>query len=500
MNTAKGERRLLNAFQHAITRAVIVAGFLFALLPSGLCFSMDPGGGGTNSSRTYKPLDSWSFRDNINWTSDRGYAPISFTNLDYSYLGNGSSLVVETNLPAWLQFNVIENDGATNLTVDSGTVTFWFAPGNWSSTNAGGTGPGEFGRLLEVGSYTPDSSYGLWSIYVDDVGQNLYFSAQTNDLSSNLTTYVSAPISWTTNYFHFVALTYSATNTALYLDGVLATNGAGVTIFPGSDVLANGFCIGSDSNGVYQAQGLFNSVVTYNTPLDAGTIQSIFNQTYSLYMMSPWNSAMFKMSSGSYSPSVTATPNVVTGQGNLQILGAASTCSYGTNAFNVWITNITATVASDGTMNVTFAIEGGQDGYYYDVFAGTILTSPLKNGYWTWQGQGQHCLVYSLSNLPQGAVFLVLGTPLDTDGDGLTDAYENLVSKTDPNNPDSDGDGIPDGWSVLLGLNPLSNLGAQPSARSNYGYTSADWLNGVSGVRNGTVSLDNEGNVLSVSQ
>jgi hypothetical protein len=56
-------------------------------------------------------------------------------------------LVVETNLPAWLQFNVVENDGTTNLTVDSGTVTFWFAPGNWSSTNAGGTGPGEYGRL-----------------------------------------------------------------------------------------------------------------------------------------------------------------------------------------------------------------------------------------------------------------------------------------------------------------------------------------------------------------
>ena len=67
---------------------------------------------------------------------------------------------------------------------------FWFAPG-WSSTNAGGTGPGEWGRLIEVGSYTPDSSYGWWSIYVDDGGNNLYFSAQTNDFSSNVWTYLS---------------------------------------------------------------------------------------------------------------------------------------------------------------------------------------------------------------------------------------------------------------------------------------------------------------------
>ena len=95
-------------------------------------------GGPTNA-----PLDSWSFHDHTNWTSDLGYAPVSFTNLNYSHLGNGSSLVVDTNVPAWLQYNVYESDGTTNLTVDSGTVTFWLRQHHWSSTNAGGTGPGE---------------------------------------------------------------------------------------------------------------------------------------------------------------------------------------------------------------------------------------------------------------------------------------------------------------------------------------------------------------------
>ena len=33
---------------------------------------------------------------------------------------------------------------------------------------------------------------------------------------------------------------------------------------------------------------------------------------------------------------------------------------------------------------------------------------------------------------------------LDSDGDGLTDAFENLVSHTDRFNPDTDGDGISD--------------------------------------------------------
>ena len=55
------------------------------------------------------------------------------TNLYSSVLGNGHSLAVGTNVPAWLQYNVVENDGTTNLAVDQGTVTFWFAPSSIGS-------------------------------------------------------------------------------------------------------------------------------------------------------------------------------------------------------------------------------------------------------------------------------------------------------------------------------------------------------------------------------
>jgi hypothetical protein len=58
-----------------------------------------PGGG----APTNAPLDSWSFYDHTNWTSDYGYAPVSFTNIIYSPLGDFNSLVVNTNVPAWLQ-------------------------------------------------------------------------------------------------------------------------------------------------------------------------------------------------------------------------------------------------------------------------------------------------------------------------------------------------------------------------------------------------------------
>jgi hypothetical protein len=47
-----------------------------------------------------------------------------------------------------------------------------------------------------------------------------------------------------------------------------------------------------------------------------------------------------------------------------------------------------------------------------------------------------------------------LGTPQDSDADGLTDAYERLVSHSDPLKPDSGIDGISDLFRYLHGLQP----------------------------------------------
>jgi len=497
MNTPSGEKSFPRTLHRVLTRALVVAGFLFAITGSAQA-QIGPGGG--SSGPTNIALETWTFYDSTNWTSDDGYYPISFTNLNIAQLGDGHSLVVDTNVPAWLQYNIFDVGGVTNLTVDQGSVTFWFAPGSWASTNQGGTGPGEYGRLFEVGGYTPDSSYGWWSFYVDSGGNNLFFSAQTNDLSSNVTTYVTAPISWATNIFHFIVLTYCATNTAIYLDGVLATNGPGVTAYPGWNVLTNGFFIGSDSTGIYQAHGLFNSLATYNYPLDSTDIQTIYNWEAYIYEIAPWSKGSENIASASSKPSTNfVTPDVITGAGNLQSVGQVSIPVYGTNQYQVWVTNVTAQALSNGTVNIKFAIEGGLAGYYYDVFATAALQSPITNAVWAWMGQGTNSGIYLL-NIPSTAAFLILGTPLDSDNDGLTDAYELLVSHTNPNVNDSNLDGILDGWEILLGLNPqISNL-TTPSQRSNYGYTPADWLNGVTGIRSGSITNDAEGNVLQVSQ
>jgi hypothetical protein len=453
MKTILRENVLSCWLKRLAARAFIAAGFLLVLLPAVWADVLIPGG--TNSLPFYTPLDSWSFDDATNWTSDDGYAPVSFTNLDYSNLGNGSSLVVDSPNPAWLQYNVYETNGATNLTVAAGTVMFWFAPSSWSSTSAGGTGPGEYGRLLEAGGYTPDSSYGLWSIYVDDAGANLYFSTQTNDLSSNVWTYLSAPIAWTTNYFHQVALTYCATNTALYLDGGLVTNGPPLTIYPGPNALTNGFFIGSDNSGVYQAHGSFNSVVTYNVPLDAGTIQQTYSQQFPYYLMNPLNTVMFTLTNANPTPSFTAGLDVIAGAGNLQ-LTATGNCGNYSNPYFVWFTNVTARGTNGGATVVTVTIAGGWTNLAYDVFATGALQRPFTNAVWVWLGQGSPCNTYQVS-LNSANAFLVLGTPYSSCGCGLTDAYESLVAKVSPSGPQTDGYGVPYAWYAENGLVPITN-------------------------------------------
>ncbi|MCX6902462.1 MAG: hypothetical protein NTW03_03050 [Verrucomicrobia bacterium] len=409
-------------------------------------------------------------------------------------LGNGSTLVVDSTNAAWLQYNVIDNDGYTNLAVDQGAVIFWFAP-NWASTNAGGTGPGVWGRLIEAGSYTEDASYGWWSLYVDSDGANIFFSAQTNGGLG--ATYLSAPIDWTSNSWHYIALNYTSSNSALYLDGTAVTNGLPVTYWPGSDVLSNGFWIGSDSNGVAQAHGAFDDFYTYDCPLSPSTI-ALNYLTYSMFWYGATNYP--RITSAPTSPEIPPLFNANTGYGFLLTnVGSATGC---TTSSNVWITNVVGTHATNGTMtmNVTFSIIGGTNGLPYDVFANSVLAPASDTIHpWAWMGQGYPCNRYMLTNLPL-TTFLILGTPQDLDGDGLTDAYERLVSKTDPNKADTSGDGMLDGWKVFWGLNPLQINTLMSGQLSTFGYDPAGRLHGVTGARTEPVEQDPEGNVTKDSQ
>jgi len=396
-------------------------------------------------------LDIWSFWNTTNWTSDSGFAPISFTNISASYIGSGAGLVMDSTNAAWLRYPYIASDGTNEITVDKGTVMFWFAP-NWTSTNRPNSGPGQSSRFIEVGTYTTNASYGWWSLYLNPGGTNIYFAAQTNNGSQAV--YLSAPICWTiTNYWHHIALTYSSTNSTLYLDGLLVTNGSPVTYRPGLSVLTNGFCLGSDGTGVAQVHGVIDDLETYDNVLDAATIGEIFQETQINYFLNPRNTA--NIASAPSTPTTTTVFQAITGSGYLIATSSVANCFVSST---VILTNLIPKVNSTGLVDLTFSMVGGSNYLMYDVFATTALQNPITNSTWAWMGQGHTCSNYTIFNLGPGPVFLIAGTPQDSDSDGLTDAYESLVSHTDPQNPDTTGVGMLDGWQIAY----LGGIGFDP--------------------------------------
>src|SRR5439155_15481537 len=109
------------------------------------------------------------------------------------------------------------------------------------------------------------------------------------------------------------ALTWSATNSALYVNGLLVTNGAGVSAYPGPDVLANGWFIGSDDTGTAQAHGAFSGFFTYDHPLSADAVAT----DYLLYGLLRDPGVWVSVPGASSSPSYTPAYNAITGSGNV---------------------------------------------------------------------------------------------------------------------------------------------------------------------------------------
>jgi hypothetical protein len=403
---------------------------------------------------SYNTLDSFSFGDTNTWSDDNGDFPIGFTNIVGLPGPEGNSMFLDTTnlVPAYLNYPVFLS-GWTNLYVNQGTILFWFCPSNWSSA----VGPGDWGRFIEAGSYTTNASYGWFSVYTDPGGQNIYFSGQTNN--GGQATYLSYPMIWLTNAWHSIALAYSPTVSTLFIDGVTVTNGLGVAYYPGSNVLSNGFWIGSDGNGTNQARGLFSSIMTLDTLVDSNVVASLITMPSIAYDN---GNAFNLISSAPSNPGYVPGFDAITGSGFLNPLSTNfSGCVNGTNNYNVWLTNIIATKVVSGTnltMNVTFTIKGGFPWVPFDVFANSAMGSGTNIPPWAWMGQGYQCVTYELSitNQPNTACYLILGTPKDTSGYGLTDAYEYLVSQVDPHGSQTDGYGVPYAWYAENGLGSQS--------------------------------------------
>ncbi len=338
---------------------------------------------------------------------------------------------------------LISDSGKTNLTASQGAIRLWFQP-DWTT----GSGPGKNARLLEMNVLPSPQMYVNWSLYFSDDGSKLILSGQTGKGAADL---LSAEIKWESGASHCLGLNYSEKQTELFIDGNLVAQGGGVLPVSPS---VSGLVVGSTIEGTDTASGQFDEITTFGRPLSAAEVSfyySALKQTAALGPISAAEEAQ-KAAVAKYRQELQTESE---SSGAYRVNGGVTNCP--TNG-PVYITNIFSILTTNGDATVTFDIVGGTNGILYDIFSATNLVgNSITNGAWTWLEQGYTCNSYIYTNQPGTFAFYVLGTPLDTDSDGLTDAYEFLVSKTDSNDSDTDNDGIPDGWEVAHGLNPLVN-------------------------------------------
>lgn len=221
----------------------------------------------TNATSTVATRLGWWRFNNGDWVGERGQVPTLVSNVQSVASWSGEGVRFDSGGPALLNYRASETDGWANLAPSSGTVQFWFRP-SWQGTNMGGTGPGAAAHLIDVGHTASAGTNDYWMLQANAAGTELAWASRSQGTQMVHLTFETA---LTAQQWHLVTLTYTPTNSALFVDGLPVASGTGVTAL-GTNALAHGFRIGSDEDGAAQAKGDFDEVETFNFPLSAEEI------------------------------------------------------------------------------------------------------------------------------------------------------------------------------------------------------------------------------------
>ncbi len=219
-------------------------------------------------------LGQWKF-ELATLEGEQGQLPVNPQNVTRVASLYGNALSHSASGNGQIKYKEIEDNNKANINLREGTIRFLFRP-TWGSTNDFSVGPGGEGRLVTVGQYSADASYGEWSLAVTADGSHVFLRTQANGVS---TTNLFCPISWAPGQWHEVALTYDASTTKLFIDGDPAATGSGIANIPAAGVRSAGFWIGSDHLGQQKALGEFDTLETYNYVRTPSAVVSAFSTT-----------------------------------------------------------------------------------------------------------------------------------------------------------------------------------------------------------------------------
>ncbi|MCU0783343.1 MAG: hypothetical protein MUF81_04695, partial [Verrucomicrobia bacterium] len=316
--------------------------------------------------------------------------------------------------------------GHTNITAE-GALRFWVKP-YWSSA-PDGKGPGKDARLVELLAVGNKQVLVIFSLQVNADGTVLSLVSESDKGPMNL---MKSEICWPAGQWHQVVLNHGPKATTLHVDGELVGESEPVLTLPPQ---AAALVWGSTADGTDSFEGEFEELYTFSKPLEVALYYSAFKNQAALGPISLEEEKALAEAAARWR----AEHKSEGGGSEMRLLvGGTSECI--TNV-PVYITNLVAFFDTNQGWTVTFDIQGSYDGTttaLYDVFTTTNLVGDNgTNSQWVWLERGPSCSTYQYTNQAEAVSFYLVGTPLDSDGDGFTDAYERLVSHSDPNVPDA---------------------------------------------------------------
>ena len=407
-----------------------------------------------------KHFSSWRF-DNTNLLTGAGMAFSAQQNARLAESWSGYALNMNGKGAELFFAPMVGTNGKPNLVAQCGSIRMWFRP-DWTSGTLGGKGPGCAGRLFEAGAWSDKLAVGWWSLEFNSVGNTLSLVAQSG---SDQLEVLRTSIRWQSGQWHQVTLSYSAKGSWLFVDGQLAATGGPAALLPLATYRGTlGFCLGSDVRGSNLAQGQIDEVTTFGQVQTVDSIAYNYSAYAATAALGPITAAeeiarsqrIAALRAAKVSGTMLATTLSVDGSSGtmsaMSMIPGSGGGSGGTNSTSPYtpaysMPGLKLKVLGASGSNVILRVADGTNGVYYDLYRATNLVgSSLTNSAWIWLGLVTNNQTVVLPGQPGPNAFYVLGSPLDSDADGLTDAFESLITHTGKNAWDSDGDGMSDGW------------------------------------------------------
>jgi hypothetical protein len=330
-------------------------------------------------------------------------------------------------------------EGQSLLHERGGSFRLWFRP-LWSSVGAGGNGPGQWATLWEIARIRGGHD-GFWlAVLVQPDGRSVSLRARSE---GEVQTCVETPVRWVSNQWHEIVVTFPGETTALYVDGAEAGRSERCFVWPNPDGWRDlSFCIGGSLDGRSVAAGDFEEVSTLSEALTPDYINWNYQRLARVAALGPVTEEELlarkeaALAAKMGLQSLTADgPPAPPGGGSSGGGGESPPPPPPPPGLK-----LTVPVVAGNSLAISLREADTNDAY--DIFHKTALSAGNN---WTLVaagGVGQTNFAVALPST--NAAFYRAATALDSDGDGLSDAFELSVTGTATNLFDSDSDGISD--------------------------------------------------------